>query len=147
MDVAMSMDVFLIAQINLVVQVAILVSLFAGLILKKRNKFFLHGTAMLVAVVLNAISFFLVMGPSLLSLGQTVEEHALNRLSLAVLGHASFGSAAEVLGIWLVGSWRLRSSVQGCVRKKRIMLVTIVLWLIAILFGILLFTLLYTTMI
>lgn len=147
MGVVMSMDVFLIAQINLVVQVFILVFLFAGLILKRRNRFFSHGTIMLVAVVLNAISFFLVMGPSLLGLGQTVREHPSNRLSLVVLGHASFGSAAEVLGIWLVGSWRLRSSVQGCVRKKRIMLVTIVLWLIAILFGILLFTLLYTTII
>jgi uncharacterized membrane protein YozB (DUF420 family) len=141
------MDVFLIAQIDLVVQIVILVVLFAGLILKKKSKFFSHGTSMLVAVVLNAIPFFLVMGPSLLSLGQTVREYPLNRLSLVVLGHASFGSVAEVLGIWIVGSWRLRSSVQGCVAKKRFMLVTFALWLTAIFFGILLFTLLYTTII
>lgn len=141
------MDVFLIAQINFIVQVAILVSLSAGLILRKKHKLLSHGTAMLVAVVLNAISFFLVMGPSLTSLGRTVEEHPVNRLSLVVLGHASFGSAAEILGVYLVGSWRLRSSFQSCIRKKKVMLVTLVLWLIALFLGILLYILLYTSII
>jgi hypothetical protein len=101
---------------------------------------------MLIAVVLNAFSFVLVMGPTFLRSGPTLRANPLNRLSLVTLGHAGAGSLAEILGIWVVASWRLRSSTGKCVGKKKVMLAIALLWLTAILLGILLYVLLYTTM-
>jgi len=111
----------------------------SGFMFKRRGDFFLHGTAMFVSVILNAVSFFVVMGPSLIGRVQLVEINPLGRLSLAILAHAIVGGAAEVLGLWIVASWHLQSSTQKCVMKKKIMLVTMILWIIAILLGFLLY--------
>jgi len=55
-------------QINLGLQVIILALLFASLALKRKRKYFAHGATILIAVILNALSFLLVMMPSLLAL-------------------------------------------------------------------------------
>lgn len=141
------MEVLLAAQINLVFQVFILLVILAGWALKKRAKLFLHGVTMLIGVILNTISFILVMGPSLLSLGPTLRDYPLNRLSIVTVGHAALGSTVEILALWTVASWHLQSSIQGCVKKKKIMLLIMILWLTALFLGILLYVLLYTTII
>lgn len=128
-----------VGQVNLAFQIAILVVLLAGFMFKRRGDFFLHGTAMFVSVILNAVSFFVVMGPSLIGRVQFVEINPLGRLSSVILAHAIVGGAAEVLGLWIVASWHLQSSTQKCVMKKKIMLVTMILWIIAILLGFLLY--------
>jgi uncharacterized membrane protein YozB (DUF420 family) len=133
-----------VAQINLGLQISLLFLLILSYLIKRRGKFFAHGSIMLVAVVLNAVSFLLVMGPSLLSLGETVLARASDKLSVVIIAHASLGALAEVLGIWIVGSWRLRSGTEHCVRTKRLMLATFVVWLAALSLGVLLYTLLYT---
>lgn len=129
----------LIGQINLGFQIAILLVLLAGFAFKRKMRFFQHGTAMFVAVLLNAISFSLVMGPSLAARIQVVEANPLGKFSLAVLGHAIIGGLAEILGIWLVASWHFQSSTKKCSTRKKIMLLTLVLWLVAILLGFVLF--------
>jgi uncharacterized membrane protein YozB (DUF420 family) len=143
MGVVMSMDVFLIAQINLLVQIVILVFLFAGLFLKRRNRFFSHGTAMLVALVLNAISFFVVMGVSLVNRAEFIASYLWSRLSLVIVVHSVLGSIAEILGVWIVVRWRLRSDAKYCIGRKKVMRTTAVLWTTALLLGILLYTYLY----
>jgi uncharacterized membrane protein YozB (DUF420 family) len=137
------MDVFLIAQINLALQFTIAAILLLGFGLKKRNKFFSHGTVMLVAVILNALSIMLVMGPSLLGRVQFVEDYPLGKLSLAILGHAILGSGVEALGIWIVASWHLRSAVQSCVGKKKIMRWTLAAWFATLSLGVALYILIY----
>jgi len=114
------MDVSSIAQINLVFQVIIAAMLLLGFGLKKRNKFLSHGTVMLIALILNAVSIMLVMGPSLLGRAQLVEDYPLGKLSLAILGHAILGSVVEALGIWIVVSWHFRMDVRNCIGKKRL---------------------------
>jgi uncharacterized membrane protein YozB (DUF420 family) len=131
------------SQVNLGLQVVILVLLLSSYLLKRRRRFFLHGSLMLTAVVLNAVGLLLVMGPSLLSLSVDLFAGLSLVASVVVLIHAVLGSVVLILGIWIVGSWRLRSNVQPCVRKKHVMLVTMVLWITALLLGVYVYTLLY----
>jgi len=132
------------AQINLVLQVAIFIILSASIReLKKKRNFPLHGSMMAIAVVLNFISFLLVMGPSLIGLQEFVLSKPLNILSIVTLLHASFGALAEVFGVWTVISWRLHSPVKYCMSKKKLMRAIIVLWLISLFSGFVFYALLY----
>jgi uncharacterized membrane protein YozB (DUF420 family) len=131
------------AQTNLVFQIVILVLLFVSLILKKRRSYFLHGSTMMIAAILNAVSFMLVMGPSILNLGQLVVDKPLDIISVATMAHGVLGAVAEFLAVWVVVSWRLRSSTTYCAGRRRAMRVTLVLWLIALFLGIWLYALLY----
>jgi len=132
-----------VARSNLVFQIVILALLFVSLVLKKKRNYFLHGSTMLIATVLNAFSFILVMGPSFLGLGQLIVDRPLFVVSVATVAHGILGAVAEILALWVVVSWRLRSSTKYCARKRKVMRVTIVLWLIALFSGILLYALLY----
>lgn len=136
------MDTFTPSQINIVLQVVILTILCAGLALKKKNKFFFHGTIMLIAVLLNVFSFLLVMLPSLLSLEVIVTQPA-SRFSLVILAHASLGAVVIALAIWLTATWHLSSDTRKCFRRKLIMRVTSILWMITLLLGIVLYWYLY----
>jgi uncharacterized membrane protein YozB (DUF420 family) len=126
-------------QVNLAFQIFVHALLFVSLLFLKRGRLFSHGTGMLIAVVLNAVSFFLVMGPSLIGRIQLVEANPFGRLSLIAPAHAIVGGAGEVLGIWIVAVWHLQSAPQKCAMRKRIMSVAPALWVIAILLGFLLY--------
>jgi uncharacterized membrane protein YozB (DUF420 family) len=132
-----------VAQVNLGIQLVILAVLFASLIMKNRRNYFLHGGTMTAAALLNAFSFILVMGPSLFGLEQLVVSQPQHVASLVTIIHASFGTIAEILAIWLVVSWRLRSSVKYCAMKRKTMKIVLILWLVALFSGILLHFLLY----
>jgi uncharacterized membrane protein YozB (DUF420 family) len=132
------------SQVNLGLQAVILVLLLSSYVMKRRGRFFLHGSLMLTAVVLNGVSFLLVMGPSLSSLTVDLFTGLSLGASLVVLIHAVLGSVALILGIWIVGSWRLRSGTRYCAGKKKVMLVTFVLWTMAVSLGVYSYLLLYS---
>ena len=139
----MGIPVMLLSQANLVLEIIILMVLFAAFALKKKGKFLKHGGLMLVGVVLNLLSFVIVMGPALFSLGQNGLFDHPGRLYFVTLVHAGLGGIALVLGVFLVASWHLQASTQNCVRRKKIMRLTFVLWVLALILGILLYMLLY----
>jgi uncharacterized membrane protein YozB (DUF420 family) len=66
----MDIPVILLSQANLVLEIMILMVLFAAFALKRKGNFLKHGGMMLAGVVLNILSFVIVMGPTLFSLGQ-----------------------------------------------------------------------------
>jgi uncharacterized membrane protein YozB (DUF420 family) len=132
----------LIAQVNLGLQIAILAIIFIGYILKRRGNFFLHGTLMLVGVVLNIVSFLVVMGPSLLSF-EIIRTQPLHEYSLITLTHGIVGGVALVMGVVIVALWHFQSSTKDCIKRKRLMKPTIVLWTTALILGIYLYTILY----
>lgn len=68
-------------------------------------------------------------------------------VSLVIFAHATLGVTTMILGLWLVGSWHLQSSVQNCAAKKKVMRLTVVLWLVALLLGVLLYVYLYTSLV
>jgi hypothetical protein len=140
MDLALSI-------INLPFQLVILVAMLGSLALKQKHKYFGHGIAMLLAAVLNAVSFVWVMGPSLPRIGELVANQPFNVISLVTVAHASSGTIAEILAIWIIVPWRLRSSTQYCIRKRKMMRVAPALRLIALLVGVIFYVLTYTSLI
>jgi uncharacterized membrane protein YozB (DUF420 family) len=51
--------------------------------------------------------------------------------------HGGIMGIAVILGIVLVGAWALRpSNIAACSRMKRLMDITVLLWLISLIFGI-----------
>lgn len=139
----LDLSIMQIAQINLGLQAVLVVLIVTGYLLKRRKRFVVHGSAMLLAVILNAVSFLLVMGPSFLGFVESVPILPFRAFSIVLFTHASLGGIAEVLGIYLVASWHLQSSTQACIRRKRFMDVVFVLWLMVFYLGFLLYTLLY----
>ena len=135
--------IVLLATANLILQIVTLAMLLLAYILKRRGAFLKHGTLMLVAVVVHTFSFLLAMGPALWSLVENGLIQDLSWLSIVTLIHASFGAIALAVGIWLVGSWHLQSSTKNCSKRKIVMRYVFVLWVLALILGITLFTLLY----
>lgn len=131
-----------IGQVNLGLQIGILMLILIAFVLKTRHKYFIHGALMLVGVILNVVSFLLVMGPSLLSF-EIIRTQPLHDISLTTLTHGIIGGLALILGVIIVASWHLQSSTKNCMKTKRLMKPTIALWTIALVLGILLYTVLY----
>jgi uncharacterized membrane protein YozB (DUF420 family) len=127
------------ATTSFVIQLVVLGLLLGGVWLKATKKFRQHGITMLIAVVLHAVmifawmipSFDLFIAPSSINLADTI--------TLIILVHAFTGTVATILGIWLVVAWRLKTDMRTCFAKKRVMLVTITLWLIVLILGIILY--------
>ncbi len=143
-DLVRSLVYLSLAEINLVFQIVILAVLSASVItLRKGRHHFLHGSTMLIATLLNALSFIWVMGPSLLNLGRLVVDKPYTMISTVTVAHGILGAIAGILAVWIIVPWRLRSSIRYCVGKRKTMKITLVLWMIALFSGILLYAFLY----
>jgi hypothetical protein len=59
--------------------------------------------------------------------------------TVIIFVQAFTGIASTILGIWLVASWRLQVNMKTCFAKKNVMRVTILLWLITLIIGIVLY--------
>jgi uncharacterized membrane protein YozB (DUF420 family) len=136
------MDPLISGQVNLAFQIVISILLLVSLAFKQRRKHLVHATTMLAAVVLNVVSFFLVMLPSLLSM-EILKTDPFSVISMVVIVHASLGVITGVFSVWLIASWHFQSSTQNCVRKKKIMRTTLILWLIVLFVGFGLYYFLY----
>jgi uncharacterized membrane protein YozB (DUF420 family) len=140
------MDPFVLATVSLVLQIVILVLLFGSVGLKGRKKFRQHGMTMLLAVVLHTITILLVMIPSFVSgFIPYFSTNISDTVSIIAIVHGAAGILAEVLGVWIVTSLRLRKSLQYCAPRKKLMRITLILWLIALFLGVLLYLSLYLT--
>ncbi len=129
-------------QVNAVLQLIILVLILVSMEFKRRRKHVFHGLVMIVAVVANLLSFGLVMLPSLSQM-VIIRTQPFHPISLATLGHSFVGIVAIILGIWLVVVWRLQSDLRNCFRNKKLMRLTIIVWLSSILIGFVLYSQLY----
>jgi uncharacterized membrane protein YozB (DUF420 family) len=130
----------LVATISLGIQIVVLVLLFAGIRLKITKKLRQHGITMLTAVVLHTIMILAWMMPSFsgfFSLPTSI--NFADIIVAAAFAHAFMGIAADILGIWLVSSWRLRIDLKTCFAKKGLMRLTLTLWLVALVLGIVLY--------
>jgi uncharacterized membrane protein YozB (DUF420 family) len=128
------MDVYLfIATVSLVFQLGVLALLLVGFGLKRRLRFHLHGIFMLAAVVLHLIIIGAVMLPSFVAI--ILEKPAIS-IGLLAPFHAVAGTATAILGIWIVGGWRLRQSTKFCAPKRKFMRATFILWLVSLSLGV-----------
>lgn len=124
-------------DINLILQIIMFIVLLTGLVYKNKGKFKIHGGLMGIAVILHVISFLLVMGPSFYE-GYDFFMNATSEPGVQTTWiHAVPGAIAMIMGIVLVGAWALRpSNIAACRRMKRLMDITVLLWLISLIFGI-----------
>jgi hypothetical protein len=137
------MDFYLlVSTLTLVIQLVVFALLIVGFTLKRRKSFLQHGFLMVSAVFLHLISVLIIMVPSFEAITFTVTALPVTIVALSII-HAVFGLTALVLGIWISASWRFRQGLQYCAPKKSLMLVTFVVWTIAILIGVALYFILY----
>jgi uncharacterized membrane protein YozB (DUF420 family) len=140
------MEPFVLATVSLVLQIVILVLLVGSVGLKGRKKFRQHGITMLIAVVLHTITILLIMIPSfVIGFIPYFSTNISDAVSIIAIVHGAAGILAEVLGVWIVTFWRLRKSLQYCAPRKKLMRVTLILWLTALFLGVLLYLSLYLT--
>jgi len=124
-------------DINLILQLVMLIIIVVGLVYKSKRKIKIHGGLMGIAVILHLISLFAVMLPSF-NKNYEYFRTATSELGVQTIWiHAVPGAIALILGIVLVAAWALRpSNIASCSRRKRIMDITTLLWLISLVFGI-----------
>ncbi len=127
----------LITDINLLIQIISFIILLIGLMYKTKGNFRLHGSFMGLAVLLHLTSFFLAMGPSFTgALDFFITDTSLTGVQTMWV-HAMAGAIALVLGIVLIVAWIVRTSnVKGCIKRKRLMDITVLLWSISLIFGV-----------
>ena len=102
-----------------------------------QKKFQMHAMLMGIAVTLHIISFFAVMLPSF-NKGYEYFVTATSELVVQTIWiHAVLGAVSMTLGVFLVVAWALRpADIGACSRRKRLMDVVILFWLISLIFGV-----------
>ena len=131
------------ADVNLILQIAMLCVLLIGRSRAKGMKFGQHGRLMAMAVVLNAASLATIMLPSLLLGLGFVLKNPINPLSIITILHAGIGTVAEFSGIYLVLKWRFSKAIVECMKNKFLMKPTIILWATTAILGLLFYIELY----
>ncbi len=134
--------IFAIVTTSLVIQLVVLSLLMYGYLLKRRLKFRAHGVIMAWAVFVHLAAVFAIMVPSFVYavLPFYIVAHPLELTSIVSLIHEVTGALALALGVWFVASWRFHKDLKGCFNKKKFMLGTIIIWIAALLFGIIQYT-------
>ncbi|MCW4045193.1 MAG: hypothetical protein NWE94_06725 [Candidatus Bathyarchaeota archaeon] len=134
------MDVYtFIQQSNLYLQILFLALVFVSLGLKAQKKLRLHGITMLTAVMLHLISVIAVMMPSFISVLPLIAEGTTSTIYIIVLIHGILGILTTALAAWIVVAWRLRQSLEHCAPKKKLMRITLILWVLTVILAILLY--------
>jgi len=120
------------SDLNLLLQIAVIIIVFVGVKYgkeKTQGSLKTHRRVMAVAVVLNAVGFLFVMGPSIVGYFST----PLGKLStfgiVSTSLHAVFGGVAEILGIAFVFNKKPKN-VRLWMRFSRW------LWVIAFVLGV-----------
>lgn len=135
----MTMPLDPVGNASLILQVAILFLLILGLPFVRRDNskknLIRHGYFTIAAVLLHTVLIFLVMIPTFASGVVDLESSTLLDI-VNVWLHVVLGTAAEVLGIIIVATWlRYGPSKMMCVRFRRWMLPTFVIWAISLVGG------------
>jgi len=135
---------FLIPTIALLIQIIVLALLIYGYMLYKRLVFQRHGKIMAWAVVLHLIAIFAIMIPSLVLavIPEYIIRHSFGIASIITLIHAPLGITAVSLGAWFVIAWRYQG-LKGCFNRKKLMIATMITWLVSLFFGITLYSVFY----
>jgi hypothetical protein len=99
---------------------------------------------MLSAVIFHLTAIFAITVPSFITI--TIEKPTILITAFATF-HATSGIITAILGVSIVGGWRLRRSTQFCAPKKKFMLETLILWLATLTLGIIFYFILNWTFI
>ena len=128
------------ADLNLLIQLAMGVSLIAGTLLARAKHYVAHGICQTTVVILNLVMIAMVMEPSF---GERVvprlSAHLGKRYYATVTLHAALGAVAELLGLYilLVAGTNILPQSWRFTRWKLWMRIELILWWLVIIMGIL----------
>jgi hypothetical protein len=124
---------------NIVLQLIVLGMLMMSLHSKRKGDLIAHGNLMILAVITNFVSVTLVM------LTGFVYFYVSEPLSLSYrfsVLHGVIGGLAMLLAFWLTIPWVVRgSNMKVCTRKKGPMRATYLLWVAALIMGLIVWVL------
>jgi uncharacterized membrane protein YozB (DUF420 family) len=136
-----------ISTFTLIIQVLVFIMLVYGYDQKRKFRFRAHGKIMATAVVIHSFSIFLVMIPAfVISSFEDVLPKPIDLIFAGGIIHGIVGAVAFVLGVYLVATWRFKKDVKRCFTQKNLMLPTLAAWIIALGLGIVLYGVLYGSM-
>ena len=127
----------LIVDLNILIQIISLLILSISIGFKFKKNFKIHGLLMGLAIVLHLIFFFIVMLPSFTA-GFEFFTTSISLFGVQSMWiHAIPGSIAIILGLYIVITWISKiQNISNCFKKKRLMDITFIVWLLSIVFGI-----------
>jgi hypothetical protein len=127
----------LVADVNLIAQIVILLLLSVGALQARSKHFDWHHGTMIAAVIVNAAAIVFIMNPSFFRLLPYALRNPGAAGPVIMLPHAAIGALAELLGIYIIARTpRNPSALSGWPSMKRTMIVTLLLWLVALSGGI-----------
>ena len=132
------------ADINLILQVVMFGVIVLGIVYKAQKKFKKHGQIMGVALILHILSFVAMMGPVFFTdLDGLITYTGLLEVQTMWI-HAISGVVSMALGTTVVVMWaRKPLNIAGCAKRKRVMDLVTVLWLVSLIFGAVTYMLFY----
>ncbi len=141
------MDFYLlVGLLTLILQLAVFLLLVGGVMLKRMRLYRAHGFAMFTGVVLHLVTIGVVMIRSfVLALVPIIISSPSSAVSMLSSIHAALGTVSAVLGVWILGGWRFRRSLEFCAPKRRWMRATFWVWASSLVTGFVLFLLLFWT--
>jgi len=127
----------LITDVNLVIQIVsfLIISIAIGYKIKKKYR--IHGVLMGIGVILHLVFFAVAMWPSFSGAFDffTTSTFLLGVQTMWI--HAIPGLINIILGLYVLVSWLLNvSDISRCFKKKRVMDVILVSWLLSLFFGV-----------
>jgi uncharacterized membrane protein YozB (DUF420 family) len=135
----------LVADINLLLQIAILGMLAVGVIQARRGKLNAHHSLMTMAVIVNAAAIAFIMDPSFFRVLPFALRNPLARGPAMLWPHVLIGGLAELMGAYIVIRTKTEpSAVANWPNMKRMMVLTLLLWIVALAVGIVLYFVWYT---
>jgi uncharacterized membrane protein YozB (DUF420 family) len=123
----------LVADINLLVQIALFFILVTAAWQGRNRRYEAHLRLMRVAVIINAVAIIAVMNPSFFRVLPFAARNPGAPGPTAMWPHVALGAIAELMGAYVV--IRLGVDPRSAPRLRGVMLLTLVLWLAALLAG------------
>jgi hypothetical protein len=127
----------LITDVNLMIQI---VSFLIGAVAigyKIKKNYRIHGMLMGIGVILHLVFFAVAMWPSFSGAFDFFTTSTSSLGVQAMWVHAIPGLITIILGLYVLVSWLLHvSDISRCFKKKRIMDVVLISWVISVIFGI-----------
>lgn len=128
-----------VGNISLILQIVILFMLVLGLPFfrgeRNQKNLMAHGYVTVAALILHTIVIFIVMIPSFTSGFNELGDLSLFDV-LTVWPHIILGTAAEILGIIIIGGWLKNGPKKmTCWKRHRWMWPVFVVWVISIING------------
>ena len=131
----------IIVNVSLILEIIILILLIIGSEYAYKKKYTKHGWMMVVAVALHTVSVLSIMIPSIVEESNLLGE--ITSAGIVTQLHVISGTAAWILGIASIVWWGFKKtkahvSLPSHLKRKWVMRVIFIVWLVALISGIIL---------